>query len=683
MTRIALLLLPLLLAGPARAQFPGETWERLGEAEAERAGWSREKLAAARDYAATVDTEAVMVVVGGKVLDSWGPLDRKFNSHSIRKSLIGALCGIQVEAGKIDLDATMGELGIDDNAPSLSELEKTATVRHLLQSRSGIYHPALYETERMKAARPARHSHAPGAFWYYNNWDFNALGTLYEQAAKSRIHEDFQRLVGDPIGMEDYESSDGEYVGGDDSIHPAYPFRISARDLARFGLLFLRGGQWRGEQVVPASWVEESLVPWSSAGDRGGYGYLWWVERGGMHFPGVVLPEGSYSARGAGGHYLLVVPVWDLVVVHRVDTDVPGRRVEAAEFGELVRRILEAFEPPASDGATAAETTGALLPLLMARHGVPGVAVVGLEDWRIAWERYAGVREAGGDAPVDADTVFEAASMTKPLAACAALRLAEQGALDLDRPLASYLPEPYLEDEPRHEAITARMVLNHTGGFPNWRPKGEALRVLHEPGSAFRYSGEGFLFLQRVIEEVTGEDYESHVQRTLLRPLGMRQSSHVWQERFAGTAAAGHGDGGRVKAGRRLYAEPNAAYTLYCTPRDYAAFVLGLMHPERGGPLGLGAASLEAMFAPSSPPTGGDLIERRGSRGSGEVRYGLGWSIEPTASGDRIRHSGSNGTGFRSHVEFDPQKGHGLLVMTNGVRGDRLWRDLVGRVGVP
>src|SRR5690606_18172885 len=152
---------------------------------AEAAGWSRERLAEAREYAGTIDTAAVMIVVRGKVLDAWGPLDRKFKSHSIRKSLIGALYGIQVEAGKIDLDATLRDLGIDDNEPSLSDLEKTATVRQLLQSRSGIYHPALYETARMKAERPERHSHAPGTFWYYNNWDFNALGTIYEQATQS------------------------------------------------------------------------------------------------------------------------------------------------------------------------------------------------------------------------------------------------------------------------------------------------------------------------------------------------------------------------------------------------------------------------------------------------------------------------------------------------------------------
>lgn len=514
----------LMLGCPALcAQFPGTSWEQWNDAEAARLGWSREKLAEARGYAGTLNTEAVMIVVDGKVLDAWGAVDRKFNVHSIRKSFLSALCGIQVHAGRLKLDATMAELGIDDNEPSLTETEKRATVRHLLQARSGVYHPALYETAKMKANRPPRHSHAPGTFWYYNNWDFNALGTIYEQVTKRSIYEDIKRLIAEPIGMEDYKVSDGEYVTGDDSIHRAYPFRMTARDLARFGLLFLRGGQWKGRQVVPAAWVKESVTSYSDAGTSGGYGYLWWISKSGVHFPGVTLPIGSYSARGAGGHYVLVIPSLDLVIVHRVNTDIKDRRVESSEFGQLVRRILLAYQPPPIKG-NVPQALDTLLPLLMSKHQVPGAAVVGIENRRIVCEKYLGVRKAGQSDLVDENTVFEAASMTKPLAAYVALKLVEQGRLDLDRPLASYLPEPYL----KHEKITARMVLSHTSGFPNWRPKGKPLRVLHEPGTAYRYSGEGFQFLQRVMEQITGEDYESLMQRMLLRPLGMKNSSHVW-----------------------------------------------------------------------------------------------------------------------------------------------------------
>ena len=667
----------LLTALCMDAQQPGATWEPLSKAEAKKAGWSPEKLAAARAHTDQLATSAVMIVVKGKVLASWGAVDQKFNAHSIRKSLISALFGLQVAAGKIRLEASLAELGIDDNAPSLTAEEKRATVHDLLKARSGVYHPALYETASMKAARPQRHSHAPGSFWYYNNWDFNALGTIYEQACGQSIHADFKRLIAEPIGMEDYQASDGTYVTGSDSIHRAYPFRMTARDLARFGLLYLRGGAWHGRQVVPADWVRDSVLSHSEAGSRGGYGYLWWTERGGLHLPGVTLPAGSYSARGAGGHYVLVIPALDLVLVHRVNTDLPRHEVSASDFGELTRLVLNAYEPPAQ---TPLET---LLPLLMSRHRVPGAAVVRIEDHRIVSATHLGARVAGEGDRIEANTVFEVASMTKPLCAYAALKLVEQGRLDLDRPLVAYLGKPYLTDEPLHQKITARMVLTHTSGFPNWRPKGGALQVLHEPGSAYRYSGEGILMLQRALEAITGEEYEAFMQRTLLQPLGMTHSHHVWKEATADQAAAGHDAQGKPKTNRSLYQQANAAYSLYTTSGDYARFVLEMMNPDRRGAHSLSADSLRWMLTPASPPTDREPLTRQGQTGSGEVRYGLGWVIEPTLSGPRIRHSGSNGTGFRSHTEFDPATGHGLLILTNSVNGDDLWKDLIARIGRP
>ena len=383
------------------------------------------------------------------------------------------------------------------------------------------------------------------------------------------------------------------------------------------------------------------------------------------------------------------------------------RRVEATEFGELVRRILLAYEPSADDRLAQALDT--LVPLLMSRHQVPGVGLVGIDKGRIAWEKYFGVREAGKDSLVDENTVFEAASMSKPLAAYAALKLVEQGRLDLDRPLCSYLSEPYLRDEPLHQKITARMVLSHTSGFPNWR-RDQPLRVLHEPGTRYLYSGEGFVFLQRVIEGLAGEDYESYMQRTLLQPLSMTSSSFQWQDAYAEVGAAGHDNDGTVKTGRSLYTRPNAAFSLYCTPRDYAAFVLEMMNPDRGGSHSISADALRLMLTPLSPPTEKEPLTRRGTknlsqsspsqagrssgtelpRGSGagtksegNVRFGLGWAVETTASGVRIRHSGVNGTGFRSHCEFDPVQGHGLIIMTNGSSGEKFWHDLVRRIGIP
>jgi CubicO group peptidase (beta-lactamase class C family) len=180
-------------------------------------------------------------------------------------------------------------------------------------------------------------------FWYYNNWDFNALGSILEQATKTPIFEDFKARIADPLEMEDCRVEDGSYFRGAESIHPAYPFRMTARDMARFGLLYLRGGWWRDRAIVSREWVEESTRSYSEVGQGGGYGYLWWVApNGGPHFTSAYFKGRVFSARGAGGHYIVVVPYLDLVVVHRVNTDVAGRFVTDAQFGHLMQLILDA-----------------------------------------------------------------------------------------------------------------------------------------------------------------------------------------------------------------------------------------------------------------------------------------------------------------------------------------------------
>jgi CubicO group peptidase (beta-lactamase class C family) len=142
--------------------------------------------------------------------------------------------------------------------------------------------------------------------------------------------------------MQDYQPSDGQYFTGPDSIHRAYPIRMSARDLARFCLLYLHKGAWGAKQIVPAAWVAESTQPYSDAGGGAfprGYGYLWWTAPREPH-PGV-MGKGWFSALGAGGQYGFVKPALDLVVVLRVDRDLrlpEPRFTEFATFVELVAK---------------------------------------------------------------------------------------------------------------------------------------------------------------------------------------------------------------------------------------------------------------------------------------------------------------------------------------------------------
>lgn len=259
----------------------------------------------------------------------------------------------------INLDSTLGELGIDDNPPALTEVEKGATVRQLLAARSGVYHRTLYETPAMAKARPPRYSHAPGTFWYYNNWDFNALGTIYQRATGTDIFEAFNHKIARPTGMQDYRPRDGSYVRGDASIHPAYPIRMSARDLARFALLYLHKGNWAGRQIVPRQWVQESTQAYSRSPFGQGYGYLWWTDfLDGTIAPTLTLPEGSFMALGAGGQYALVLPALDLVIVHRVDRDTGIPEPSMRDVGRLFWLVLKAEGYNRGPDASLAAATG-------------------------------------------------------------------------------------------------------------------------------------------------------------------------------------------------------------------------------------------------------------------------------------------------------------------------------------
>ena len=324
------ILVVLLLACCATAQSPQETWEQYKTPE--EAGWSSQKLEQAKRLYDSLEAAAFMVVYDGKVLVSWGDVKRRFMCHSVRKSLLSALYGIQVDGGSIDLNKTLAELNIDDKSP-LTESEKRATIRDLLKARSGVYHPAAYETQAMKAKRPERGSHARDTFWYYNNWDFNALGTIYEQETRTDIFQDFKNRIADPLQMEDFRLMDGyHHLEADHSIHPAYPFRMSARDMARFGLLYLREGEWNGKQIISKEWIKESTTSYSDAGNRGGYGYLWWVS-------GEFKEVGMYSAYGVGTQIISVLPGANLVIVQRVNTYEDRR---AAPNRELFKLILDA-----------------------------------------------------------------------------------------------------------------------------------------------------------------------------------------------------------------------------------------------------------------------------------------------------------------------------------------------------
>lgn len=328
---------------------PAENWEQVQNPAS--SGWSEAGLQAVETCAEGQETDALMIVQAGKIIYTYGDITHKYLCHSIRKSILAAMMGQDVADGTIDLSQTLEALGIDDNE-GLSDIEKQATVYDLLTARSGVYHAAGYETPWMRMIKEKRHSHAPGTYWCYNNWDFNALGTIFEKQTGKTVHQAFDERIAKPLQMQDFSLAgnnsplgpDGWHEHFTESRHAAYPFRLSTRDLARFSQLYLRNGRWNGENVLAKDWAQECVMPYSHAGAKGAYGYMWWLERDGVFFPGVVTPKGSYTGVGAGGHFNITIPALDMVIVHRVDTDVADRRLSDHKFGRLLKLILDAFQ---------------------------------------------------------------------------------------------------------------------------------------------------------------------------------------------------------------------------------------------------------------------------------------------------------------------------------------------------
>jgi len=338
---IAFLLLGLAVTANCQtASVPGAAWKQV--ASPEQAGWSKEKQARIQEFVEEIGSTSAMIVQHGVVVAAWGDIAHKSNLHSCRKSLLNSLIGIAAADGKINLDDTLEKLRIDDNKPSLTAEEQQATVRDLLEARSGVYHPTVYETKGMQEEKPLRGSHPPGTFWYYNNWDFNTLGFIYERATGEKIFDSFYRRIAQPIGMQDFNPRDGRYISSPDSCFPAYVFEMSARDFARFALLFLHGGKWNGAQVVPEEWVKASTRPYSDA-VSGGYGYLWWTGDSASGTPQEIkFPPGSFWAEGHLGQYAVVVPSLDLIVVNRVDERMTKRAVHRRQMAQLVLMAVDA-----------------------------------------------------------------------------------------------------------------------------------------------------------------------------------------------------------------------------------------------------------------------------------------------------------------------------------------------------
>lgn len=327
---VALILcLPVAHAGE---RVPAEQWTMYTDPK--EAGYDAEGLEIARQQWEELPSSAFMVVSNGAVVAAWGDVSRRFMCHSVRKSFMSALYGVYWDRGEIELNKTMADLGIDDRGDGLLEAETQARILDLLKARSGVFHPAAYAGRT--DSRP-RGSEGPGRYFAYNNWDFNTLVTILEQETGGKVFEAFDEHFARPLAMEDWRISDGYYhYEPDKSIHPAYPFRLSARDAARFGLVFARNGLWGEARILSRDWVMRSTAMYSIDDDIAGYGMLWWVFREPRF-----KQYGMVSALGVGNQMIAVLPDLDLVIVNRANT-YEGQRTPMPELLDLIESVLEA-----------------------------------------------------------------------------------------------------------------------------------------------------------------------------------------------------------------------------------------------------------------------------------------------------------------------------------------------------
>ena len=349
---VALLLLPSVSlsqgAGvpPRRGDvYPNGTWERVTSPT--EYGWDAGKLNQLRQFVIdSANTTGMLVVYRGKVLFEYGDVAELSYLASCRKSVLSMLYGPFVDNGSINLDTTIGQLGLED-VGGLLPIEKTATIRNLLTARSGVYHPASNEGDATAMA-PKRGSVRPGTFWLYNNWDFNAAGYILEQRTGTSIYQLIDSLLAKPLEMEDWRI-DAQRKTGDTtrSRYLAYHMWFSTRDMARLGYLMLREGRWKDKQILSRAWVRTTTRPFTTLREAEsaktayfnfGYGYLWWVwdapyDNGAL--------QGAYSATGAFGQFITVIPKLDLVIAHKTKYEY-GRQVPTEVYLRIVNRLVAA-----------------------------------------------------------------------------------------------------------------------------------------------------------------------------------------------------------------------------------------------------------------------------------------------------------------------------------------------------
>jgi CubicO group peptidase (beta-lactamase class C family) len=314
---------------------------------------------------------------------------------------------------------------------------------------------------------------------------------------------------------------------------------------------------------------------------------------------------------------------------------------------------------------------------------IPGAAIAVVKDGGIVWHRPFGVRNADSRVPVDTRTVFGAASVSKTVFAYAVLQLCDRGVLELDAPLTRYTPVRILDGDPRLDLITARHVLSHTSGLPNFRSGAAPLRIHFTPGERFQYSGEGYWYLQSVITQLTGQvdtadcaeyeagmrqcatDIDAYLRENVLTPCRMFSSGYVGSDTLDRHAASRHDVQGRPLPHGRSSATGAGRYAamggLQTTALDYAAFLSEVLAPQAAPSFRLIEATRQEMLRPQV-------------RVEGSKSWALGWEINDSPAGRLFQHQGGQ-AGVQAFTAASLDRRSGYVILTNSDNGSKMFYD--------
>ncbi|WP_298420974.1 DUF2306 domain-containing protein [uncultured Kordia sp.] len=312
------------------ATFEGTSFEK--NTALANSSFTKEKLTEIDTYLKEEsNTTSMIVLEHGKVVYEYGDVSEISDNASARKSILAMLYGKHVENGSINLNQTIGDIGIDED-DTLLDIEKRATVNHIITARSGVFHDAAndgYDTANLKE----RGSEQPGTYFLYNNWDYNLAGYILENKTGETVFQELEEQLAIPLGFQDWNiKNQDRTINIKKSRYSAYQIHLSTRDMAKIGQLMLQEGNWNGKQLISKNWIKKTITevtPKDTVNKRYNrdasspvqfsYGYMWWLFDRFYDNPDL---EGAYTARGAFGQYITVIPKRDIVVVHKTTVDI-------------------------------------------------------------------------------------------------------------------------------------------------------------------------------------------------------------------------------------------------------------------------------------------------------------------------------------------------------------------------